>query len=228
MSTIIPLRPDNQSSIAAQIHRRLREDIVRGALAPGQALSESEISTRYGISRQPVREAFIRLANDNLVSIQPQRGTFVVRISVKDVMDARFVREAVEVAVVREAARNATTAAIAALRELVECQRQVAAGDNDAFLALDEAFHQELAHAAGRRSAWQAVDRIKAQMDRVRYLSYEAATPVDRLIAQHERIVDAIAARNPDEAEAAVRAHLEEILESLPEIARQYPEVFER
>ena len=71
-------------------------------LQPGQALSETEISKQFGVSRQPVREAFIKLAEAGLVEIRPQRGTFVVPITQRDVLQARFIREAVEVAVVGE------------------------------------------------------------------------------------------------------------------------------
>ena len=79
-------------SIGTQLYRHLRSAIVRGELHPGQALSEAEIAKQFATSRQPVREAFIKLSEERLVVIQPQRGTFVIKISVDDVLDARFVR----------------------------------------------------------------------------------------------------------------------------------------
>ena len=91
-------------------------------LKPGEALSEKEVALRYGVSRQPVREAFIKLAEERLVSIQPQRGTFVVKISMKEVLDARFVREAIEVAVALEAASITPLGLIKELRTLVAQQ----------------------------------------------------------------------------------------------------------
>ena len=95
-------RRNEPASISGQVHRQLRNAIIRGEIIPGVTLSESEIARQYKTSRQPVREAFIKLAEERLVSIQPQRGTFVVKISVADVLDARFVREAIEVAVVQD------------------------------------------------------------------------------------------------------------------------------
>ena len=106
------LRRNEPVSISGQVHRQLRNAIIRGEITPGVALSESEIARQYQTSRQPVREAFIKLAEERLVSIQPQRGTFVVKISVADVLDARFVREAIEIAVTREAATSAPHTAI--------------------------------------------------------------------------------------------------------------------
>jgi len=146
------LQQPETTSISAQLYRHLRGAIIRGELNPGQALSESEIARQYSTSRQPVREAFIKLAEERLVVIQPQRGTFVVKISVNDVLDARYVREAIEVAVVQEAAASAPLAAIRELRSLIEQQKAVAHGHNVEFLTLDEEFHRTLSI---RRMQWQ-------------------------------------------------------------------------
>ena len=214
-------------SIGTQLHRHLRGAIIRGELRPGQALSESEIAKRYETSRQPVREAFIKLAEERLVVILPQRGTFVIKISVADVLDARFVREAIEVAVVQEAAISATPSAVKDLRNLIEQQKAVVHGHNEDFLALDEEFHRTIALSVRRAHAWRVIEGIKAQMDRIRYLSLDDATPLSVLIEQHSRIVDGIEAHDPVAASAALRAHLQEIIVSLPDIAAQFPDLFE-
>lgn len=217
--------PMRAASMGAQLHQQLRTAIVQGDLLPGAALSETDIAERYQVSRQPVREAFIRLAQEDLLEIRPQRGSFVKRIVMADVLDARFVREAIEVAVAREAALKADPAAIARLKNTLAAQ-SVAQG-NAEFLAADESMHREIALIAGRESAWRVVDQVKAQMDRVRYLSYTEVSPADRLIAQHSAIVEAIAAHDADAAEAAVRAHMAEILQQLPQLAQRYPEMFD-
>ena len=198
------------------------------ALTPGQALSEAEIAARLGVSRQPVREAFIKLSEAGLVRIRPQRGTFVVKISTKQVTDARFVREAVEVAVARKACEVMEARDIAQLRKILDAQRKAARDPEPArFLALDEAFHRALALGVDCDYAWRVVEEVKAQMDRVRYLSLPRATPIKRLVEQHTAIIDAVEARDAVSAEHAVRAHLAEILTSLPLLERQYPHLFE-
>ncbi len=214
-------------SISTQLYRHLRGAIIRGELNPGQALSESEIARHYATSRQPVREAFIKLAEERLVTIQPQRGTFVVKISVSDVLDARYVREAIEVAVVQEAATSAPLTAIKELRALIEQQKAVAHGHNVEFLALDEEFHRALAMSVGRAHAWRVIEGIKAQMDRIRYLSLDDATPTPLIIEQHSRIVDGIEAGDPTSAAASMRSHLREIIISLPNIAARFPDLFD-
>ena len=224
----LPLLADAASSITPQVLRLLREAIVRGELLPGRVLSEAETARRFGVSRQPVREAFIKLQEAGLLSIRPQRGTTVQRISVDAVFDARFVREAVEVAVVRAAAEAPPEGLGARLAGLIAAQEQAAAeGDAPGFLRLDEAFHRALAESIGRSFAWTALEAIKAQMDRVRFLSFEGATPLPELIRQHRAIAGAVAAADPDKAEAAMREHLREILASLPRIAEAHPDYVE-
>jgi DNA-binding GntR family transcriptional regulator len=215
------------ASIGSQLHSHLRGAIIRGELRPGQALSESEIARQNSTSRQPVREAFIKLSEERLVRIQPQRGTFVVKISVADVLDARFVREAIEVAVAQEAATSAPPGAIKELRKLIEQQKAVVHGHNEEFLTLDEDFHRTLALSVGRAHAWRVIESIKAQMDRIRYLSLDEATPLELIIEQHIRMVDGIEAGDPTAAAAATRSHLREIIVSLPAIAARFPELFE-
>ena len=213
---------------ASRVFREVRNRIVGMELKPGQALSEQEIALQLGVSRQPVREAFIKLSEAGLVRVRPQRGTFVVKISAKEVMDARFVREAVEIALVRKACAHMPAEVVAELQRLVEAQRLAADGaSTDAFLGLDEAFHRTIALGVGCDYAWRVVEEVKAQMDRVRHLSLPHATPVSRLIEQHEAMVEAIVARDAARAERAVQVHLGEILTSLPVLERQFPELFD-
>ncbi len=220
---------DSAEPMAGRVFHALRDAIVTMELKPGQALSEKDIADRLGVSRQPVREAFIKLSEAGLVRVRPQRGTYVVKISAKQVTDARFVREAVEIAVARRACEVMSGDGLAGLHTILDAQRAAAAaGAHARFLLLDEAFHRALALGVDCDYAWRVVEEVKAQMDRVRYLSLPAATPVERLIEQHAAIVAAVAARDAAAAEAAVRLHLGEILLSLPLLERQFSELFER
>src|SRR5438045_8340266 len=102
-------------SIAEQVFRTLRASIVTLRLTPPTALSEQDIADRLKVSRQPVRESFIKLSEIGLLRVLPQRGTYVVKISAKAVTDARFVREAVECAIARRASEGIGQPAIEAL-----------------------------------------------------------------------------------------------------------------
>lgn len=201
----------------------LRQAILTGTLPPGTRLSEQEIADAIGTSRQPVREAFLRLSGEGLLDIRPQRGTFVSKIDALEVLDARFVREAVEADLIRLACHNATREDINLLRGFVADQ---ATAPNPAnFMALDEAFHRAIAQIAGKARAWDHLQKLKSQMDRVRFLQLQAF-PIPTLIAQHGHMVDAIAARNPDQAEAEIRTHLRLIEADLPGIQAAHPDYF--
>jgi DNA-binding GntR family transcriptional regulator len=218
----------SQEPMARQVLRALRQAIVTMQLAPGEMLSEQDLAQRFGVSRSPVREALIKLSESGLVRVLPQRGTQVVKISRTGVEDARFIRAAVECAVVREAAANASPVTITQLNaHLTKQRRAQRATSTEMFLALDEEFHRLLAEAAGRPAAWRMIEDTKPQMDRVRFLDMTKATPRHVVIAQHSVIVEAIKDKDPDKAEQAMQEHLCEVLRSLPELSAQYPELFE-
>lgn len=214
------------AAVGPQLRKILRERIIRTDLPPGSPLSESEIAKVYSISRQPVREAFIKLSEEGLVEIRPQRGTFVRKISTSDVMDARFVREAVEADIVKLLAGNPRQEAIAVLRDLVAQQTEAARHDHLKFMELDERFHRQLSAAAGKNGVWRVIEESKSQMDRVRFLS-TMQFPMDKLVEQHTAIVDAIALGDAAAAENAMRMHLREVLKDLPKVAESSPHYFE-
>src|SRR5215210_8128745 len=93
MSAVLAIDFAQTEPIARQVTRALRRAIVTMRLKPGEMLSEQDIATRLGVSRQPVREAFIKLGEAGLLRVLPQRGTLVVKISRAAVEDARFIRE---------------------------------------------------------------------------------------------------------------------------------------
>jgi GntR family transcriptional regulator, rspAB operon transcriptional repressor len=213
--------------IAPQLVAALRQGIAEMRLPPGTALSEKDIAARFGVSRQPVREAFIKLSEAGLVEIRPSRGTFVMKISVREVANARFVREAIESDIARNAARLATADHIAVLRGHIDRQRAAAeAGDFTGFNASDEAFHRALADVVRNDYALRIVEAARFQTDRVRLLSLPDASPLPLLIRQHEAIVDRLEARDPEGAAGAMRRHLREILLALSRIAPAHPEFF--
>jgi DNA-binding GntR family transcriptional regulator len=217
----------NSVPVNQQIYRLLRQDIIDCSIAPGTLLSEKEISLRFSVSRQPVREAFIKLAEAGLVQILPQRGTFVRKISAKQVADARFIRQALECAIVRRAAEMITDAQIQQLEHNLNRQALAATGGQTReFLALDDQFHQLLTRIADCALAWETIESIKATMDRVRFLSLSRVSPPESLIAQHQEIVSALKARDADTAEAAIRRHLQELIYSITPIAEQNSDWF--
>lgn len=211
--------------IGPQLHAILRERLIRNELPPGSQMSETEVARQFLVSRQPVREVFIKLAAEGLIEIRPQRATIVRKIDREAVLDARFVREAVEADIVRMLAESPDRNLIVDLRRQLEDQRAIDAGSPDVFIRADEKFHATLAQGAGKAAVWEIISGLKSQMDRVRYLSF-ALFPQDNLVRQHTLVVDRIEQGDVSGAEAAIRRHLREVLRDLPEIMRAHPEVF--
>jgi GntR family transcriptional regulator, rspAB operon transcriptional repressor len=220
--------PVSQGSAAQRIENELRRSIIALDLRPGTRLSEQEIAERHGVSRQPVREALISLAKTRLVEVQPQRGTVVVKISVRKMMEARFVREAIETAVVRRACASFDRTTRERIDDFLDVQDKAARrGDHTTFQRYDELFHIALAEGAGCPLAWEAVQDLKSHMDRVCQLTLPGTDAMLPLIEQHRHIIMAIDARNGDAAATAMELHLTEILRALPRIEAEHPEMFE-
>lgn len=212
-----------------QIYKILRRAIITCRILPSVSLSEKEIAVQFNVSRQPVREAFIKLAEANLVQVLPQRGTFVTKISAKKVFEGQFIREAVECAVIRRAAAEATEQDIAKLsHNLAEQKAAIKQHDDRLFLIKDDEFHQMLINIIDCPMAWETIENIKAMMDRVRFLTLEEVTPPDILIRQHENILNALKAHDSDAAAEALREHLRAILDSVEVIFAKNTDWFTR
>lgn len=215
-----------QVSISLRVYGAVRNAIVQLQLRPGHLLSEAELARQMGVSRQPVREAFIKLAENGLVEVRPQRGTFVKLISIREVQNSRFIRESIELAVVRRAAGLIGSAGIAELRQLLAEQQVALSGRLGDFMRLDDDFHCTIAAHAGVEHAWRHIVSLKAQLDRVRFLGFPAATPRPQVVAQHTLIVDALERNDAEQAVTMMHRHLNELAPSLPKLAEEHADLF--
>jgi DNA-binding GntR family transcriptional regulator len=209
------------------VYEVLREAIVSVELEPGQRLSENELALQIGVSRTPIREAIVRLRDDRLVEIVPQLGTFVTRISAAAVADAQFVRESLECAAVRLAARRADEDAIEALRATLRRQAETQADhDLDRFYVLDDEFHRAICDLSGRAIAWALSQRASGHLNRIRRLSLAQPDYIGEMIDEHHTVLEAIATGRPSQGERALRRHLKMVVASLPEIQSAHPTFF--
>ncbi|WAP68214.1 GntR family transcriptional regulator [Jiella pelagia] len=219
---------NHRQPITPQIHEALRRAITTLAVLPSESFSEKELSIELGVSRTPVREALIRLADEGLIDILPQRGSFVAPIRLQDVEEAQFIREALEVSVVRRLTGRCAASFLATARaNLAEQAKAVAHLDRDLFLDLDEKLHRSFCEEAGLPKSWRVIQSVKLQMDRVRYLSLPKEGHLEELYEQHVKILAAIEAGDRDEAAACMTVHLKEILRTLRRLHAERPELFE-
>lgn len=217
----------SEETMAMRLVGALRDDIVTMGLKPGDVISESDIAGRYGVSRQPVREAFIRLAQQGLLLIRPKRATVIKKISPDGVRQSRFIRESIEVEIIRRVAGNPGSDAAKVLADLIDEQETASAADDSRrFHVLDELFHRTLARLAGVEYAWQLIDDHKMQLDRVRYLTLGVSSS-QRAIAEHKVIAEAVGKADPMAAEAAMRDHLGRAEALLTQTIADFPDYFE-
>lgn len=220
-----PLRLDRSRHAAPQVFERLRELIVSLELTPGTVLSRAELAEQFGLSQTPIRDALIKLGEEGLVDIYPQHATVVSRIDLASARQAHFLRKAIEAEVVRTLAAGASDALVAELRAHVDRQALAIGGDDyHAFIASDQAFHRAMYAAAGVPDLYDLVRRMSGHVDRLRRLHLPAAGKVEAVVSDHRKIVEAIARRDPDAAQARLREHLSGTLGMAEEIARRYPE----
>ncbi|PWC28549.1 GntR family transcriptional regulator [Teichococcus aestuarii] len=218
---------EHRAPIARELYAVLRQRILTGALEPGTTISETSYAGQMGVSRTPVREVFRRLADEGLLEVRPQVGTYVAAISLTAVHDSQFVRETLECRTVRMAVERARPEDDAALRAHLERQRPaVLAGDYIAFFPADEALHVELIRMAGRAAIWSVIQDVKTQLDRVRYLSFESRDWLGKIFAEHERIVERVIARDADGAEAIMREHLRTVFTAIERLMASKPHFF--
>jgi DNA-binding GntR family transcriptional regulator len=196
------------------------------SLEPGRSLSETDLAASLHVSRTPLREAIARLVDAGLVQVVPQVGTTVALIRLSDVEEARFVRENLEAAAF-EIACTDPARDIAALRRLITVQEQAAADhDLDGFFSADEAMHQQIFVMSGHPGAWQAVQRMKVQLDRLRRLSLPEPATLQELLVEHRLIVDALEQGLVDEGREHIRTHARRVLMHLPALRQKYPQFF--
>lgn len=194
---------------------------------PGEAIVEKQIAEAHGVSRTPVREALLRLADEGLIEIFPQSGTFVSRIPLDALPEAIVIRKALECAAVRYAAERATRSQIALLRANIELQHEMGvAGDHLGFHEADEALHALIAETAGYPGFWTFAQQVKVQVDRYRLLTLPKPGRMGSVIGEHLAIVDAIASHDPALAAARMAAHLDALQMRIGEERGSTPDFF--
>lgn len=217
-----------EQSSTDYIFEQLNEEILSMKLAPHTKLSETEVANRFGVSRQPVREAFFRLGNLRLLSIQPHRPATVRGFSMEHMQDALFVRLSVELEVIRSACANWDAEKASTLECNLVLQRQaIDSNQLDAFRELDYEFHKLICDLSGYPLAFETIKRCKQHVDRLSALSLARAGEVTALLEDHEDIANALKARSARSATRLLRKHAGRLNLAIDEIFKSHYEYFE-
>jgi DNA-binding GntR family transcriptional regulator len=202
-----------RSSKADHVYRDLKESILSGALEPGGAIDKLALCERLGVSRFPVSSAINRLAFERLVTIEPQHGSFVAKISEIAAQAAlRMPREGVE----------------ALERNLRYQQAAVDARDVAGFYALDVDFHRLLASQLGLGHSGEILDGLRSHLERVRRLLLSPAGRLPVSFSEHNAIAKAVSRGDAAAARAAMRYHLQQTTDLFETFAMERSSLFSR
>ncbi|WP_219413056.1 GntR family transcriptional regulator [Pseudonocardia nigra] len=216
--------PRPQRTNRRTVYEALRRKVLTLELPPGTALSENELAASLGVSRTPVRESLILLAQEGLVQVFPQVGSFVSRVDPQRVADAQFLREAVELAALDDIPAEPDPDVVGRLRANLD--RQLSPDiDVEEFFALDEAFHHGLLELSGHASAWPTVVSAKGHLDRARRLGLSETDP-DVFVHQHVEIFEAVVGGDTALARGIMRKHLRAVFEDIEQVRLRSPELF--
>ena len=217
---------DQRMSRSAQAYDLLRDAIVSLWLKPGEPVNEKAICEQLGVSRTPVREALMRLADEGLVQVYPQAGTFISPIALcRTPGGIRML----EMAMIRRAAHRLTPAFAARLAAILDDQRRCCArNDHQAFYVADEEFHRTISQCAGSLRIWRIINSAKAQLDRVRRLNMPMPGQLDQIIREHQAIYDGLLSGKEAQAARALQIHLDTVFDAVQLLMERHAEYFSK
>jgi DNA-binding GntR family transcriptional regulator len=230
MDTAVPflLGIDRRLPRAPQVYQALREAILELQLKPGTPISENWICLQCGVSRTPAREALIRLTHEELIVVFPQHGSFVAPIRLKKVIEASFIREALETSILKMASAAWTEADSVTAAAIIDRQRtHITSSDYPGFFLEDQNFHRYIATVAGAEGMLSIIDDTATHLVRIRRLTHPFVGRMQQALTDHKYILEQLSQGNVDAAITGLKQHLSQVFRSYNLIAQTQPEYFE-
>lgn len=205
----------------------LKEKILNLELEPGTKISEKEIAEELNVSRTPVREAFMKLAQEELLDIIPQSGTIVSRINLEYVEEGRFIREKVEKEIVILACQEFPEEFRFKLESNIAMQ-ELCVGQNNflKLFELDEEFHQILFRGCRKIRTWNMLQLLNSHFQRLRLLRLSRDSNWENIISQHKEIYRLIVNKNAEQASKVMEQHLRLVVIEQDLLKERYPHYF--
>nr|WP_237681572.1 GntR family transcriptional regulator [Agrobacterium vitis] len=220
---------DRSRQVALQVHEILRDRILKVQLVPGTILSRASLQLEFGVSQTPVRDALMRLQEEDIVEVYPQYATVVAKIDIDHARQALFLRLSIELEAVRRLTEEAPGETAKELGAIMARQKEVATQETyDTFDCIDREFHRKLYEKSGILQLWTNVRRQSVHLDRLRRLNLPMPGKMQTVLEDHEAIVAAIASGNPEAAASALRKHLSGTLSIIDLISAEYPDYIRR
>lgn len=219
---------NEKESVRVYAYRTIKENILNLTLTPGEALSEKEIAQSLSISRTPVREAFIRLSQEGLLEILPQRGSYVSKIDVEQIAEFRFLRLTMEQAVMKLACVNFPDEDKKKLEICLKEQQECVETKNyDCFFKLDNMIHSIIFSGCGKPHIWNIIREANLNYLRARVLDLSSKqSEIGLLFRQHKKIFKAIMDSDVAAGVAIITVHINKVISDVRELRNEYLEFF--
>lgn len=228
MNLLTETKINNKRSIREHVYTAIKTQILKLELEPGRKISDKEIGEILQVSRTPVREAFQKLAQEELLEIYPQRGTFVSRINLEQVEEARFMRENIERGIVRLACEHYPDDYFIQLETNIAMQKLFDAKKNFTRLyELDDQFHQILFDGCQKSRIWVILQQMNTHFKRLRALRTSSGMEWDFIIHQHEQIFNLLKRRDASSVEKVITEHLQLVVIEKRVLKEKYPNYFD-
>ncbi len=206
-----------------EVFNTLRDQILKGELSPGDRLMEIHLAEKLGVSRTPVREAIRLLEKEGLAITIPRRGAQVARMTEKDLSDVLEVREVLDGLAVTKACANVTPELIERLSDsLSDFKEAVKTDDPKLIVEADEEFHHIIYEAADNPRLLSIIDHLKEQMYRFRFEYIREEKNYDKLLSEHELLIDCLEKGDEKGVRAAMHTHLQNQVDAVRRIIRDY------
>jgi len=202
LGEIKPLRDKIVSSI--------RDAIIEGRIKAGERLMEPDVARNLGVSRTPLREAFLQLESEGFVKVTPRRGAVVSELSVKDAEETYVIKSALEGLAARIAVKNMTEDLLQQLRSINnEMEKKAKQKDKDyrAILDLNAKYHYLMNKASGNEKLCRSIGLLRKQTLRYNYIYLTVLSHIDQSIQEHKAIIDALEQRDQKLVEKLVCNH---------------------
>ncbi len=211
-----------------QLYDAIRNDILNLSMKPGSLVSEVDLSQRYGCSRTPIREILIRLSQERLVHIYPQRGTAIARIDMEYVEQMVYMRLLIEKEILKEACELIGEKDLQELRMLCSFQRAIAenGGSSIDFLGQDNLIHKTIFTICGHQEIWAVLEKNSIHYSRFRFLDVLEKKQMLKLVDDHEKLIELLESKSATALEEFIKNHLYCGLLHREEVIGQYPEYF--
>lgn len=225
MAEVARLNPiSSGSTLTDRVYSNIKEAILDLRLKPGSPLVEDELARQLGTSKTPVRDALLTLERDGLVVKIPYKGTYVSEVSVRDATEIFALRAVLEGLAARLAARHLPPAQLDRAEQLLnQADEALARGDRQAASRLGAQFHGLIHGHADNRRLKPMLDKLDEQFVRLRHLSDRVEGRLVKSSGEHRRILAALRTGDPEQSEAAMRAHLESVMRDFSQITEDAP-----